>query len=166
MLFAVLATGPSMNQESADYVRGKCKVIAVSDAYKLAPWADVLVSHDSAWWKHHPEALNFAGEKYSYNLVGGVTQRKPLGAPASCNSGLMGMLIAKEMGATKILLLGFDMHGEHYFGKHPEPLKNTTQRRFEDLRKQFNIWVRPEVINCTPGSALKHFPIMELKDAI
>ncbi len=28
---AVLATGPSMSQEIADYVRGRCKVVAVSD---------------------------------------------------------------------------------------------------------------------------------------
>ncbi len=63
MLFIILATGPSMSTGVADSVRGFGKVIAVSDAYRLAPWADVLVSADSAWWYHHkPE---FEGRKFS-----------------------------------------------------------------------------------------------------
>lgn len=59
----ILATGPSMSQAVADSARGFGTVIAVSDAYRLAPWADCLVSADTAWWKHHNP--DFAGPKFS-----------------------------------------------------------------------------------------------------
>jgi len=114
----ILATGQSLNQQDVDYVKGKGVVVAVSDAYKLAPWADMLVSHDTNWWRHHPEALNFEKPKYCYQTFNGTKMLRPEGAPTACNSGLYSMFIAKKYGATKIILLGFDMHGTHYFGLH------------------------------------------------
>lgn len=63
MIFAVLASGESMNQALADSVRGKCKVIAVSDTWRLAPWADALVSSDAGWWRH--KTPKFDGPKYT-----------------------------------------------------------------------------------------------------
>ncbi len=52
-----------MSLHIAESIRGRCHVIAVSDAYKLAPWADALVSQDRPWWNYHrPE---FAGRKFS-----------------------------------------------------------------------------------------------------
>lgn len=61
MIFAVLATGPSLASEDVERVKGRFHVIAVSDAFRLAPWADALVSADAAWWKAHPDAKDFAG---------------------------------------------------------------------------------------------------------
>src|SRR4026208_455478 len=98
--FAILATGPSMIQEVADYVRGKCKVIAVSDAYKLAPWADALVSNDRNWWDNHKDARQFAGKKFaSVDLPGGVAALPRVGLfGGGRNSGLQGMRAAKLLG--------------------------------------------------------------------
>ena len=45
-----LASGPSLTTEDVAYVRGRATVIAVNDAVRLAPWADVLYSNDSTWW--------------------------------------------------------------------------------------------------------------------
>jgi len=62
MIVAVLATGPSLTLEQCDQLRGRCKVVAISDAIRLAPWADALVSADTDWWRlHNPD---FAGPKY------------------------------------------------------------------------------------------------------
>lgn len=168
--WAVLATGPSMSQAVADAVRGKCRVVAVSDAYMLAPWADALVSTDAAWWAAHPDAKNFEGIKYTgapaYLPVPGVT-RAPWGDTGT-NSGLLACKTAYAMGASRILLCGFDMHGTHFFGTHPPGLGNTTPERFVELRKQFDVW-RPrnvEVLNCTPGSALQAYPFADLHEAL
>jgi hypothetical protein len=72
---AILASGPSMSQAVADTVRGRVRVIAVSNqgiptrcpdgsVRELAPWADVLYSSDRAWWTNNREAaLRFAGVK-------------------------------------------------------------------------------------------------------
>lgn len=165
MIFAVLATGPSMSQAVADSVQGRCKVVAVSDAYRLAPWADALVSSDAAWWNQHPEALNFAGKKYGampdFKPVEGV-ERLKIGS--GTNSGLLGLHVAVMLGATTILLAGFDLGGSHFFGPHPAPLKNTTPERFEVFKKQFAHF-KPRsvrIVNCTPNSGLTCYPMGDL----
>lgn len=163
--FAVLATGPSMSQAVADSVRGKCGVVAVSDAYRLAPWADALASNDRVWWLHHVEALKFAGPKFTSGTVDGVEKMSHRGGS---NSGLLGIRVAMRLGATRVLLLGYDMGGTHYFGPHPEPLKNTLPARFEIFKQQFARFEHPgvEIVNCTPDSALTCFPRMTLQEAL
>lgn len=162
MIFAVLATGPSMNLATARSVMGKCSVIVISDAYKLAPWADVLVSTDFAWWRRNPETADFKGRKVSgmvdYQKVDGVEK---LHGESATNSGLLGVKVAASMGAKKVLLCGFDLHtpGDHFFGRHPDGLRSTTAARMEQFHKQFSEY-RPrgvEIVNCTAGSALQGF---------
>lgn len=158
-LFCVIATGPSLTQEQVDSVRDRCRVVVVSDAYRLAPWADALVSADAAWWKAHRDALEFTGLRFGNTFdFQNLPQVEKMNAPSGTNSGLLGIMAAVKMGATKVLLLGFDLHspGQHFFGQHPKPLKSTTADRMKVFRKQFAGY-RPrgiEIINCTPGSAL------------
>lgn len=161
-IWAVLAPGGSLTPEvvtqACDGVRG---VVAVSNAYQLAPFADALVSGDSAWWHANPEALKFRGLKYSAGLVKGVTR---LGHMAGKNSGLMGVKVAVMLGATHIHLHGFDMHGTHFFGSHPEPLKDPTEASFQRFRGQFAKY-KPRgvvILNCTPGSKLTCYPFAVL----
>lgn len=161
--FAVLATGPSLTQCQVDKVSG-LRVIAVSDAYRLAPWAEALVSADKAWWLHHqPE---FAGRRFSALRVPGMETEILDGLPMGTNSGLQAVHVAVQLGARRVLLLGFDLGGSHFFGPHPEPLKNTDSRpgRFEVFKRQFAGY-QPravEIINCTPGSALGCYPKADL----
>ena len=165
--WAVLATGPSMSKAIAGAVHGRCRVVAVSDAYRLAPWADVLVSADCAWWNEHPDALKFAGRKFS--AYGGSNRGiEPFKAPSGANSGLLGLMVAVHLGATKILLCGVDLHspGNHFFGRHPDNLKSTTADRLETFKAQFHRY-RPkgvDIVNCSPGSALKAYPMGRLED--
>lgn len=169
--FAVLASGPSMSQAVADSVRGRCRVIAVSDSYRLAPWADALVSQDRSWWRVHAEgAMKFEGRKFTgsdfpdvekVQFEGGIT--------TGSNSGLLAMWVAiKVFEAKRLLLLGFDMGGSHFFGPHPEPLKNTQPRRFDAFQEQFARF-KPrgvEIWNCTPGSHLKAYKKGNLEDCL
>lgn len=168
--FAILATGQSLTQEDVEYVRGKCRVIAVSNAYTLAPWADALVSNDARWWKAHPEAFEFAGRRFCYEWVDRRVERIKgrHNFRYGINSGLRGALIANDLfRATRILLLGFDMHGTHYFGPHTHAkLKNTDANRFAIHIKQFDHWDGCEVTNCTPNSALQKFPIKDLREVL
>jgi hypothetical protein len=170
----VIGSGPSLTDDQigtvrqareAGYVKG---VVAISNVgLDKAPWADVLLSHDTAWWKQHPEALDFAGRKISSLEVRGCEKFRPTYLPYACNSGLMGMYYARdEEKAKQIVLLGFDMHGTHYFGKHPEPLKNATGSRFAVHLAQFARFSGPEVINCTPGSALRKFTMRPLEEVL
>lgn len=173
MDFVVLATGQSVTADQVDFVRdmhasGKCGAIAVSDMYKLAPWADALVSNDCNWWRHHPAASGFKGRRFCGGSYSGTERlEQTIEFNSGVNSGLQGMRVARDMfGASRILLVGFDMHGTHYFGPHPEPLRNTTRERYLKFLKQFDGWRFGEVINCTPGSALKRFPMGELREVL
>lgn len=161
MKYAILATGPSMSQELADSLKGQ-HVIVVNDAYKLAPWAEALAAQDAAWWAMHPEAKNFSGRKFSTNSIAGVERITNAIVQTSSSSGVLALVVAAQLGATEIDLHGFDMHGDHYFGKHPNGLNTTTTARYEIFQQQFAMWAKQndaiKVINRTPGSQLRTFP--------
>lgn len=162
--WAVLATGESMSQALADSVRGKCKVAAVSDAIKLAPWADILVSADGAWWRHNkPE---FDGPKYTLARIPDVETIE--GIPMGTNSGLVTLMKVVELGATRVFLFGIDLHGTHFFGPHVGGLKNTSPQRMEVFRKQFESY-KPkgvEILNCSATSHLTAYPKANLEDVL
>lgn len=168
MNFAVLATGPSLSPADVEAVRG-LSVVAVSDAYKLAPWADALVSADAAWWKANPKARDFAGAKYgAVHDFNNVPYVDPLHVGIGLNSGLLGVMVAVRMGARCVYLLGFDMRkpGQHFFGEHPKPLKPTTPERMAIFRRQFERY-HPKgvaIVNCTKGSALTCYPMGDIRD--
>lgn len=159
---AVLCTGPSMSAAVAESVRGML-VVAVNAAFRLAPWAAAVVANDAAWWKEHPDVQQFAGRKFSASGAAGVEVIEPRGlVPSSFCSGVAALQVAKMLGATRILLLGVDMAGGHYFGDYAPPLNNATPSRIEFHKRQFAAWgawnPQIEVLNCTPRSALQCFP--------
>jgi len=164
-----------MSQSLAGDVRGKCGVIAVSDAFRLAPWADALVSNDARWWRANPDAHSFQGRKFSYEWVRGV---EPIKAKnpyrIGINSGLRAMTVAQDVyHATRLLLLGFDLQGTHYFGPHTKrdprtgtKLPNTDEKKFARFIKEFDKWTGCEVLNCTPNSALTRFPFADVHEVL
>lgn len=170
MLFAVLCTGPSMSQAVADAVRN-LRVVAVNGSYELAPWAEALAANDVNWWAKNPQAHTFKGQKFTTNRIKGVERvegRSAVGPPVC--SGVLGLEVAKMLGASRILLLGADFHGSHFFGDYTNGLKNTTDVRRRQHAAQFALWKRAnpkmEVINCTEGSKLECFPRMALAEAL
>lgn len=170
--WVVIASGQSLNISDCEYIRlAKVSgaihgVVAVSNVgIDFAPWADALVSSDDAWWKAHKQAFSFIGRKFCRHELVGTEQY--ITSINGCNSGLMAMFIAKDVfKAERIILLGFDMKGTHYFGPHPKELKNTTEKRFKDHIGQFRIFPKISVINCTPDSDLSMFPKAKLRDII
>lgn len=164
MIVAVLCTGPSLTQADVDLCRERCdKVVAVSDAIYMAPWADALVSYDKGWWwAHKPE---YAGPKYHCHVekVEGVEQFEP--RPG--NSGTLGIAVAARMNPDRIVLLGADLKGTHFFGRHTKAgLRNTQPHQFRIMHNQFSRLAKLPVVNCSPDSALTCFPKMSLMDAL
>lgn len=181
---AVLASGPSMTPHVAAAVRS-IPTIVINDTFRLAPWAALLYAADAAWWAAHPDAHAFAGLKVTVDSVQGVKQLaysgsvgfdpNPGAIRTGSNSGYQGVHIAAQAGAARILLCGFDMSaakGAHWFGPHDDGLVNTAPetyerfiRRFEHLKVALDA-LGIEVINCTPGSALKCFACADLADIL
>lgn len=155
----VLATGPSMTQQIADSVRGRCDVvIVVNRCFRLYPDADALVSNDRGWWNTNRDAFDFAGRKFcAFRLAGTERLNASHECPAGTNSGMQAMRVARDyFGATRIIGCGFDMRGQTIGGR----------TNFKPFLKQFKRWLGPEFINCTPGSALTRFPILELDEVL
>ena len=86
------------------------------------------------------------------------------------NSGAQAINLAYLMGATRVILLGYDMGAtghSHWFGSHPEGLMNGNYSGYvgnfsklaSDLKRE-----GVEVINCTPTTALTQFPKAEIGD--
>lgn len=144
----VAASGPSLTAEVAHRVRmarwqERWRVIAVSDAYRLMPWADILYSCDNAWWEHHQGAKEFRGDRWAcheqdpnprelhgndkrelaqrfgINLVRGVDSKAfsmdPSVVSYGDNTGFQALNLAMHFGCSRIVLIGFDMR--HVDGK-------------------------------------------------
>lgn len=124
---AVLASGPSMSKQVAEQLR-QYKCIVVNHTHKLAPWADMLVALDlnlPLW----ADASDFAGirvcgvqsDKVDALYVGPMYERvqlSPMHNIEILNSGLAAIRIAERMGASTIILAGFDpeLNREKYPG--------------------------------------------------
>jgi hypothetical protein len=191
---ACLATGPSLNQADCDYLRGRVRVIAINDAHRLAPWADVLYSSDRRWWPHHKGVPAFEGSKYGVGSGQGKAnpftgypeihvlkntgysglETAPNGLRTGRNSGYAAINLAVHFGAARILLLGYNMshqNGAHFFGNHPAGL-NQSAALYPSFRRSFDSLVEPlhaagvEVINCTEQTSLHTFPQRPLRDVL
>lgn len=112
---AVLATGPSMGAEVAQSLR-QHRTIAVNWAIRVAPWADALVAMDGCWPQAFREftGLRLTGtedDELDALYIGHRFDRVTLATGYVIeirNSGLAAVRIAAEMGASRILLAGFD----------------------------------------------------------
>lgn len=192
-LAIVAATGPSLTQDVATACRGY-NVIAVNDAYKLLPFAPVMYACDATWWTVHNGCPGFSGEKwsshgdksnkkdaeakrYGLKLIAGKKANgfslDPSVIHYGNNSGFQACNLAILFGATKLVLVGFDMRQkdgkQHFFGSHKAPLRRSSSYSlfidaFKTAAKTMPAGV--EIINATPGSALKCFPQMSLEDAL
>jgi hypothetical protein len=196
-LCIVAAPGPSLTEEVAEACKGH-HVIAVNDAWRVLPFAEVLYAGDSSWWEYHQGVPEFAGEKwsahgdkahndkrhcwlkYGLKLVRGYDRpgfsRDMAAIHYGDNSGFQAVNVAALMLGLvgRIVLVGFDMRmvdgKRHFFGEHPPELRST-QRGYSHWPQKFAEAAKSlpdglEIVNCTPGSALKCFPMMELSEVL
>lgn len=182
-----LGGGPSLTQADVDYCRGKATIIAINDAYKLAPWADALYACDAKWWQFYDGVPEFAGLKYA--LEGHARGPGVTVLPMGCqfglrdgliqhgkNGGYQAIQVAMHMGATRVLLLGYDMQkapngAEHWFGSHPPGVRKKDMA-FQEWLDSFATIVEPlkaagiSVVNCSRRTALTVFPQMTIEEAL
>ncbi len=173
-----IASGPSLIADDVAFVRGKAKTIVVNSSYQMALWADCLYAADAHWWRWQKGAPEFAGLKYSLEAnaakwpgvnvlqYGGEMglSSDPTTLSSGRNSGYQAIGLAVHFGASRIVLLGYDMQRglkgeEHWHGNHPRHDRSDYPNflRFFDsiagLLKARGV----EVINCTRRTALKCF---------
>jgi hypothetical protein len=160
----LIAGGPSLTQAQVDMVRdARVRSIAINDAYRLAPWADVNYFADAEWFRWHkdkPEFKAFAGVKCSMQSAHAYIDDESvhlvrnkhfpvhgygLSADPEClvtgrHSGFQALNMAILAGAKRVLLLGYDGQASkegkrHFFGDHPRIEPDSV---YEMFRRSFS----------------------------
>jgi hypothetical protein len=154
----------------------------------------VLYFADARWWELHRERAEygaFAGQRVTIENTGMAIadptvhmlhnygnerlSDTPNGLHTGSNSGYQSVNLAYLAGASRILLLGYEMHfpqgRSHWHNGHPVgwrvPEENYTMYAGKYKTMQPQLVARgAEVINCTPGSKIKCFPFMPIEDAL
>lgn len=160
--WALLAPGPSARREDVERAAARgLRVGVVSNAFELYPEADFLAASDRKWWRKHPQAMEFWGQKYAAQDTPGVKRVRVPSVVQTSNSGVLALEVAVLSGADYVELYGFDMHGSHFFGRYKNGLANTSAARRQVHSRQYQTWAQAhpgvQVLNCTRGSALLCF---------
>jgi hypothetical protein len=186
----IIGGGPSVAQLDIDRLRGQ-RIIAVNNAFKLAPWIDCVFFGDRNWYFwHKTELLAFAGLKVTICEAHldkpGIKVVKRQNAPHGISrdagvltwnfsSGGCAINLAVHFGVNRIVLLGFDMKKVdgrcNYHNEHPprnRPGYDPYPRfllPFDDIARDLE---RIDVVcvNATPDSALKAFPMVTLEEEL
>lgn len=183
MDFAIFASGPSLTQEDCERFRG-WETICINSTFRLTPWADLLYACDEWWWDQNIADVNvgFHGERWTqsaeaarkYGLGYIRSERKP-GLGRECihqgaNSGYQAINLAYLRGATRIVLLGFDMnkhrgrthwHDPHRVGdSHPYDLWRELMAPLAEDLKAAGV----EVLNASRRTDLTCFPRVNASD--
>lgn len=138
-----IATGPSLRAADVECCRGVgFRVLAVSNAIDLCPWADAHYAADCKWWDWHEDLAKaehppkfstsaIAARKYFRTIqrltIAGASgiDFRPTHVMTGGHSGYTAINLAVHFGPRRIILLGYDMRRgpqgeEHFFGDHPD----------------------------------------------
>jgi len=173
----VVGAGPSAARTPLELARGKARVVAVNESWRLAPWADVLFAMDGIWWVDNKGVPQFPGRRVTSSPHAMKTFGLDCFICIGSTSGLRSIYLAEKFGASLILLVGFDMHdngGTHWHPPHNtrvglrNPGENEMRQWREDVERVADKFAErgTKVINCTPGSALTCFPYVPFERAL
>ena len=180
----IIGGGPSLNDLDLSLIHDK-RCIGVNNAYRLGDWVDICWFGDSRWLEWHQNRKNlrdgwreFAGIRASSAArikdhkdikYVALSQGKPYGIETDpykiCwnkTSGTSAINLAYHLGASKIVLLGFDMqivdnkhnwHDEHIVhGDKADPY-DRFMKCWKDLTTELKALGR-DMVNCSVTSAI------------
>ena len=186
---ACIATGPSLSRAQIELIADasridhKLRVLAVCDAGLPArePFTvhacDVWYAPDHRFWMHYRESL---AQRAGAIRVGAQNASMRAGLVHSVieqaiggHAGIQAIKLALDLGATTVLLLGYDCRAQgdttNYFGRKPPPLQYQNPEPYSAWVPRYRkLEVPPgsRVINCSPGSAIDAFPRAALAELL
>lgn len=188
---AIIASGPSAKTFDFSRIRRTFRVIAIKENVELCPWAHVVYGCDGAWWRHRRGLPDFAGLRISYDArvceqfpgikrvdIAKMNDRIILDGPMSIgsggNSGFQALNLAVQFGASRVILIGFDMTdrgGVHWYGRNAwNGANNPSEHNFRRWCAAFQASLPDlsgvDVVNVSPVSVLKAFPRRSLDDTL
>jgi hypothetical protein len=156
----------------------------------------VLYAADGAWWRAKKGVPEFNGLKLTQDsetcvrfldihkvdlrsgccdLLVDAPGTVGTGGAEGGNSGFHALNLAVQFGATRIVLVGFDMRtdrGLHWHGRHGNGLNNPTVRNFMSWRRVLDgaatqlAGLGIEMLNASQVSTLTAYPLVNLEDAL
>lgn len=170
-----IASGPSLTEEDCRLVRDtEFPVIAVNSSWRRAPFANVIFALDEAWWRHNALEITSNAERWTASPTA-VEQhpelRLMIQRSRANNSGALAIELADQLGAARVLLLGYDCsvkNGSHWHGSHAKtrnPDASDTQRWFAEFESVASV-VQAHVVNCSQYTELTCFSRSTLSSAI
>lgn len=180
----IIASGPSLTQDDVNLTKGKFDyTIAISDCYRICPWASLLYSCDTKWWKYYNGVPEFTGqkvspfkacaEKYSMGWIPAQYQEFSFSDSIAFgnSSGYQALNLAVLLGFKEIYLLGYEYQvtdKSHWFGDHPITIA---------VRSCFDTWLNDmnkaapqiasygvRVVNLSRNTAIKCFEKREINE--
>lgn len=186
----IIASGPSAKDAPLWLTKGRVRVIAINNSWRLAPWADALYACDREWWETGA-GDGFKGLKISPAEWPGVHRvglagyegawsndmqfDEPGVIGAGAGSGFQALNLAVQFGCRRIALVGFDARvdrGLHWHGAHEGGLKNpmlctaALWARYLDAAAPALKARGVDVVNCSPVSAVTAYRKASLSDAM
>ncbi len=151
----------------------------------------MLYACDFTWWKQYGGVPKFEGLRYTQDdgarVFPWLDYIESVDKPGlsfnraiihqGANSGYQAINLAVHFAVKRILLLGYDMKNGpdgqiHHHGDHPKGMSNPGSALYPRWVKNYETMVPDlkragvEVINCTPGSELKCFPMAKLEEVL
>lgn len=184
---AIVAAGASAVDADFALLRGRCRVIVVNRSCELVPWADALYVADGRFWENSPAARSFVGLRitahrdaaraYKLQFVTVSGEHRFLIESAGTighggHSGFQAINLAVQFGARRILLIGFDLCGEHWHERHAPPLRDPRPQTLDKWRRRLDgqadrlAELGVDVVNCSLASALTRYQKLPLPEAL
>lgn len=180
----ILGGGPSLRGFDFARLAGR-RVIAVNEAIKHYPDADLLYFWDDTWFLrnralvHYRQGLTATGSRMAAASqprlrridiqANAPLQRGGQAVRKGRSSGHTAVALAVACGAARVVLLGYDMRlvdgrshfHDSYVARDPERMNGEWLPAFAGWRDEAAA-VGCEIVNATPGSALTEFPAVDL----
>ncbi|WP_213322585.1 motility associated factor glycosyltransferase family protein [Klebsiella aerogenes] len=171
-----VASGPSLNQVDCALVcRSGLPVIAVNNSWVMVSTCQYIYAADCCWWEEYQRTITVPAERWCSDTF---TARRfginclPSALPGSFNSGQRAIELAIHLGASRILLLGYDCsirNGTHWHGNHPllaNPDQFSVSRWHDEFSRVKAAAGNTEIINCSRDTRLTCFPRQSLEAAL
>lgn len=172
--FICVGSGPSFTEADAALIaRSKLQTIAINNAWERARSAHYIFGGDGEWWDHNIGGIDIPAERWTSSSTASAVYHLNYFRPPgqAWHGGLRAVQLALHLGATRILLVGYDCsvrRGTHYHGDHAHTA-NPNENVCSGWREQFRVLENPNkipIINCSRETRLRVFPLAQLEDEL
>lgn len=168
--FICIASGPSLTEKDCVLASGSgYPIIAVNSSWRAVQDCNHIYAADFLWWVHYHDSLVTSAELWTQSKRANIRFGVKLFQPSDSgpfNSGQRAIQLAAHLGASRVILLGYDCtlaNGSHWHGNHPATMHNPVQREVGRWHADFSSLVKllpdVEIINASRKTALTCFPI-------